>query len=73
MQWFKSVTSSDYIAGVHHMDWPSFNRRLWQRNYYERIVRSDLELDLIRAYIEGNPAKWQEDTENPIFQPSSPS
>ena len=38
---------------------------LWQRNYYERVIRDDRELNLIREYIEGNPAKWDTDEENP--------
>ena len=33
----------------------SVGHRVWQRNYYERIVRNLRELDRIRAYIRGNP------------------
>ena len=47
------------------MDWPPFNRRLWHRNYHDRIVRNDAELDRIRAYIANNPANWPTDEENP--------
>jgi REP-associated tyrosine transposase len=32
--------------------------RVWQRNYYEHIVRSPEELDHIRHYIETNPDRW---------------
>ena len=39
---------------------------LWQRNYYERVIRNDRELNVIREYIEGNPAKWETDEENPV-------
>ena len=38
---------------------------VWQRNYYEHIVRSEESLDRIRRYIIGNPARWDEDPENP--------
>ena len=38
---------------------------VWQRNYYERIVRDDEELDRVRAYIRENPARWADDEENP--------
>ncbi len=31
---------------------------VWQRNYYERIIRNDKELYEIRKYIEQNPLKW---------------
>jgi putative transposase len=38
---------------------------LWQRNYYERIIRNERELDKIREYIATNPLKWALDRENP--------
>ena len=38
---------------------------LWQRNYYEHIIRNDRELEAIRHYIEINPERWTEDEENP--------
>jgi putative transposase len=38
---------------------------IWQRNYYERIVRSEAALDLTRRYISDNPANWSHDPENP--------
>ena len=41
---------------------------VWQRNYYERIIRNDAELNAIRAYIEENPKKWAVDAENEALQ-----
>lgn len=38
---------------------------LWQRNYYEHVVRSESELARVREYIAMNPARWEEDSENP--------
>ena len=38
---------------------------VWQRNYYERIIRDDEELAAIREYIRDNPARWDEDPNNP--------
>lgn len=35
---------------------------IWQRNYYEHIIRSEDSLNTIRAYITSNPAKWAEDS-----------
>ena len=40
---------------------------LWQRNYYERVIRDERELERLRDYITGNPAKWAEDRENPVL------
>ncbi len=38
---------------------------VWQRNYYERVVRDESELTGIREYIQCNPKRWEEDEENP--------
>ena len=41
---------------------PGMNRRpIWQRNYYERIIRNEQEYQQIIQYIEINPIKWVED------------
>ncbi len=69
VQWFKTMTTNEYIRGVNHLNWPTFQRRLWQRNYYERVIRTDRELDATRQYIIDNPAKWAEDRENPQNAP----
>ena len=39
--------------------------KLWQRNYYEHVIRNEDELNKIREYIVLNPAMWDEDDENP--------
>lgn len=39
--------------------------RIWQRNYYEHIVRNEDELNRIRHYIQDNPLNWATDHENP--------
>jgi len=38
---------------------------VWQRNYYEHIIRDDESLDRIREYIANNPRQWELDRENP--------
>lgn len=43
-------------------------RSVWQRNYFERIIRNEKELDSIRFYISQNPAKWRLDRENPSLR-----
>ena len=69
MQAFKSLTTVEYSHGVAHNDWPPFPGRLWQRNYYERIIRNDDELARARRYIEDNPMQWHLDAENPANIP----
>ena len=39
--------------------------RVWQRNYYEHIIRNDRALNAIRRYIAENPARWHLDRYNP--------
>ncbi len=39
---------------------------VWQRNYFERVIRDEKELTAIREYIRNNPAKWAMDQENPV-------
>jgi putative transposase len=62
---FKSVTTVHYIRGVKTRAWPAFRRQLWQRNYYEHVIRDEKALDRIRRYIDENPARWAFDDENP--------
>ncbi|HON94026.1 MAG TPA: transposase [Sedimentisphaerales bacterium] len=62
---FKTLTTKRYADGVKQSGWPTFSGRLWQRNYYEHIIRDDASLDRIREYIVNNPAKWALDRENP--------
>ena len=38
--------------------------QVWQRNYYEHIIRGEEELQQISEYIIDNPQKWAEDQEN---------
>ncbi len=41
----------------------------WQRNYWEHIVRDDIDLNRIQQYIGNNPLRWREDQLNPIMPP----
>ncbi len=44
----------------------------WQRNYYEHVIRDEASLDRIRQYIVDNPARWDEDPENPASKNRRP-
>ena len=65
IQWFKTMTTNEYIRGVKQLGWPPFPGKLWQRNYYEHIIRDERDLERIRAYIANNPHQWALDGENP--------
>jgi REP element-mobilizing transposase RayT len=72
MDWFKTMTTNEYIRGVKQSGWVPFPGRLWQRNYYEHVIRNEDDLAHIRQYILDNPLKWPEDAENPrnVHQPT---
>jgi putative transposase len=72
IQWFKTMTTNESIRGVKAASWPSFNGRLWQRNYYEHIIRNEDSLNRIRQYIIDNPARWAFDRENPTATTPEP-
>ncbi len=63
---FKTLTTKRYTDGVKQNNWPPFNKKLWQRNYYEHIIRDDESLNRIREYIINNPLKWDMDKNNPV-------
>ena len=54
---FKSLTTTRYRNAT-------TDRILWQRNYYERVIRNEGELSNICQYIENNPKEWGMDPEN---------
>ncbi|MEH0157482.1 transposase [Limibacter armeniacum] len=61
MDAFKSITTVEYIRGVKQMGWQPFDGKLWQRNYYEHIIRNEAACQRIVAYIINNPVNWDKD------------
>jgi putative transposase len=72
VQWFKTMTTNEYLRGVKTSGWASFQGRLWQRNYYEHVIRDEESLNRIREYILNNPAQWASDPENPAATAAEP-
>ena len=66
IQWFKTMTTNEYIRGVKQSNWKPFAGKLWQRNYYEHIIRNEKELQQKTDYILDNPSRWDDDEENPM-------
>ncbi len=62
---FKSLSTYRYSEGVKKKCWPRFCQRLWQRNYYEHVIRNDREHQAIADYIFCNPQNWKMDSEYP--------
>lgn len=61
VQWFKTMTTNEYIRNIKYNHWEPFDGKLWQRNYFEQIVRDETSLQRIREYIVNNPCQWQQD------------
>lgn len=62
MQAFKSKTTYEYTQWVYNLWWPIFNKKLWQKDFYEHIIRNEESYLKITEYIKNNPLKWDEDT-----------
>ena len=58
---FKTMTTKRYTDGVKREGWRPFSNTLWQRNYWEHVIRNDQDLNLIREYIHNNPKQWELD------------
>ncbi|MFQ5680636.1 MAG: transposase [Candidatus Omnitrophota bacterium] len=61
---FKTITTKKYIDGVKNNNWQPFNKHLWQRSFYDHIIRNDTSLHKIREYIINNPVNWDMDENN---------
>lgn len=57
---FKNTVLAAWRKGVREAGWPRYSGHLWHRDYYERIIRNDSELDALREYILANPDRWAE-------------
>ena len=64
MHWFKTITTNCYYKGVKEKAWPLIQGKLWQKSYYDHIIRSERSSDRIEEYIMTNPEKWEQDAEN---------
>jgi REP element-mobilizing transposase RayT len=55
---FKSLSTSAFASRVRSGSFPPFDKSLWQRSFYDRIIRDQGDLEAIREYIAANPARW---------------
>ena len=61
IQSFKRYSTIEYAKLVKQNLVPPFNKKVWQRSFYEHIIRNEDDYRKIAEYIENNPAKWEED------------
>jgi len=64
VQWFKTMTTNEYIQNVKLNNWKRFNGKLWQRNYWEHIIQNEKSHKNISEYIINNPLNWNSDKLN---------
>ncbi len=65
IDWLKTMTTNEYIRSVREHQWQPFPGKLWQRNYYEHVIRNEQDLKSVREYIVNNPVGWDKDEDNP--------
>ena len=58
------MTTTSYIHGVKQYGWQRFDKRLWQRSYWDSIIRDEIMLYEAQKYIRYNPQKWSTDSLN---------
>ena len=60
MRFFKTMTTNEYIKGVKNGKLTPFDKKLWQKSYYDHIIRNQEDYIKVWEYIESNPAIWEE-------------
>ena len=58
IKWFKTQTTNEYMRGVKEGLLPPFDKHIWQRNYFEHVIRDQNDFDARRKYIYENPSRW---------------
>ena len=58
MRFFKTMSTNEYIKNVNNGLLPPFDKKLWQKSYYDHVIRNEQDFKEIWEYIENNPMKW---------------
>ena len=66
ISWFKRMSANEYIQNVKSGKFLPFEKRIWQRNYYEHIIRNENDYFAIVKYILDNPMQWEWDEYHPM-------
>ena len=61
---FKSETTHEYILGVKQNIFPAFDKKIWQRDYNDHLIRNEQSYINIKNYIINNPSLWKNDYYN---------
>ncbi len=58
IQFFKTMSTNEYIRFVKTGVLPPFSQKLWQKSYYDHIIRNQQDYEETWEYIENNPIQW---------------
>ena len=58
MRFFKTMTTNEYIREVKKGNLPPFQQKLWQKSYYDHVIRNEQDYLETWEYIDKNPTKW---------------
>ena len=64
VRWMKSLTTNSYLRSIKGKECTHGYNKLWQRNYYDHIIRNQHSYDYIANYIFTNPQRWGYDKLN---------
>ena len=56
--WYKTMITNEYIREVKLGNLPPFDKHIWQRNYYEHVIRNKADLEETKNYIRNNPKSF---------------
>lgn len=63
VRFFKTMTTNAYIRGVRDGSLQPFAGKLWQKSYYDHIIRNQQDYNEVCEYIDNNPLAWKEKTQ----------
>ncbi len=58
MRFFKTMTTNAFIRTVKRGVLSAFDTKLWQKSYYDHVIRNQQDYNEVWEYIENTPAKW---------------
>jgi len=59
MRFFKTITTNEYMQGVKKGHLRPFDKKLWQKSFYDHIIRNEQDYNETWKYIEENPLRWK--------------
>ena len=58
IRFFKTMSTNEYIRAVKDGFLPRFQGKIWQKSYYDHVIRNQADYNEIWEYVQNNPDKW---------------